>query len=238
MIRDTLSKQVDHDPHFRWRGESVTRIENLSDIVFALTLGMIVSAAEPPRTFNDLEAFLISIVPVAASFTLLLGIWQDHFNFFRRYGLADGRIIFLNGCLLLVVLYAAYPLRFAFDSFFAFVFMMFGDVSRAEEMGLSYKRAGIILGYFAFGYFVIQLLFGRMYAYAVRKKDVLELNDVEVRMTKASAGVNYGVGFLSLLVGILAMFTPLGGFSGFILFFSFPLTAIVNARYKVPKQTN
>lgn len=129
-IRESLTAHLDHDPLFVWRGQTVTRIENLSDIVFALALGMLVSSSSAPQTFSDLQQFLISIIPVTAAFAVLLSIWNRHFVFFRRYGLADGRVIFLNACMLFVVLFLAYPLRFAFDSFFAYVLAMLGNFDR------------------------------------------------------------------------------------------------------------
>lgn len=117
MIREQIIQSRDHDPHFAWRTTEVLRIENLSDIVFALALGILVSAGSTIRTFSDLTGYLISIIPIAAGFAMLVSIWNDHFLFFRRYALADGRIIVLNTALLLI-LYIAYPLRFVFDSLF------------------------------------------------------------------------------------------------------------------------
>ena len=95
MLRGEIAKGLDHDPNFRWRGESVTRIENLSDIVFALALGMIISAAVVPQSYDELKLYLISIIPATLAFSTLIGIWHTHFTFFRRYGVADKRIIFL-----------------------------------------------------------------------------------------------------------------------------------------------
>ena len=61
MLRGELIKSdglgLDNDPNFRWRGQAVTRIENLSDIVFALALGMLITTADPLRTFDDLQLF-------------------------------------------------------------------------------------------------------------------------------------------------------------------------------------
>lgn len=36
MIRNTTIDAFHHDPNFPWRGAFVTRIENLSDIIFAI----------------------------------------------------------------------------------------------------------------------------------------------------------------------------------------------------------
>ena len=74
MIRDSLKdfKGLDHDPNFRWRGTNVTRIENLSDIIFALALGMLISGVDAPRDIIGLRAFLWNIFPTA------LGLFFSH----------------------------------------------------------------------------------------------------------------------------------------------------------------
>lgn len=175
MIRSNLAEQLDDDPHFSWRGKTVTRIENLSDIVFALALGMLVSASSPPQTLTDLQQHMINIIPVAGGFLMMLVIWHAHFTFFRRYGVADGAIVALNAALLLLVLFVAYPLRFIFDNLLAFIIGNGGnDWSRMEAMGVSnYRQAGAIMGYFSVGYATIYLLINRMYGHVLRKSDVL-----------------------------------------------------------------
>ena len=60
MIRRALKTHLDQDPYFQWRGDSVTRIENLSDIVFALALGMLVSSSSPP--LNGFAGWLMVLI--------------------------------------------------------------------------------------------------------------------------------------------------------------------------------
>ena len=148
LIRDKIKTGLDHDPNFRWRGEAVTRIENLSDIVFALAMGMIVLSSEIPKTFQELQIYLLSFIPAFLSFGLLLLIWNAHFTFFRRYGVADKRIIFYNVILLFFVLYSAYPLKFAFEGFFSFLLGFFDGGERSLAMGIRYVESGIIGFYF------------------------------------------------------------------------------------------
>ncbi|MEL6566840.1 MAG: TMEM175 family protein [Pseudomonadota bacterium] len=215
MLRQSVQNHLDHDPHFLWRGQSVTRLENLSDIVFALALGMLVSSASPPQTFFDLQRFLFSIIPVTAGFALLLMIWNSHFVFFRRFGLADGKIVFLNSCLLFVVLYIAYPLRFAFDSFFGFVLMMAGDTTYVDAMRVGYSDSGVIMGYFSAGYAVFNALLCAMYAHALSKAAGLDLSETERVLTKRSTYIFGFASFVSIVIGFLAWLTPLNGFAGF-----------------------
>ncbi|MEX1252460.1 MAG: hypothetical protein WEA77_14880 [Hyphomonas sp.] len=50
------------------------RIENPADIVFARAPGVLVSASSTICTFDDLASYLISILPVAASFAMPVSI--------------------------------------------------------------------------------------------------------------------------------------------------------------------
>ncbi|MEO0465227.1 MAG: TMEM175 family protein [Pseudomonadota bacterium] len=233
MIRDSLKDHLDHDPDFVWRGQSVTRIENLSDIVFALSLGMMVSASEPPQTMGDLTRFLISIVPVTAGFAILLGIWNSHFVFFRRYGLADGRVVFINACLLFAVLYLAFPLRFAFDSFFGFVLMTAGDPSWITERDIDFDDSGVIMAYFAGGFAVLQSLMSALFSHAVSKREVLELSKHEISLTRFSRTSALITATVAVGVGVLALVTPLNGFAGVFMFLNWPIIWLASKRHGV-----
>lgn len=238
MVREMVAKQLDHDPNFRWRGEAVTRIENLSDIVFALALGMLVSASSPPVTFNDLNAHLLNIIPVTAGFAIMLSIWNGHFTFFRRYGVADGWIICLNALLLLFVLFVAYPLRFCFDSLFSFVLAaMSNDWTDLQQRGFSYANSSMIIVYFALGYAVIQLIYSMMYAHAYSRADLLALSDSERVITKRSIWAARGDIVVALLVAALAYLTPVGPFAGAFMFLLWPANVIVHTAIKLPEQT-
>lgn len=235
MIREQIALQMDHDPHFRWRGEAVTRIENLSDIVFALALGMIVAAPQPPETFGDLKAYLFGIIPVTLSFAMMLQIWQAHFTFFRRYGVADKWIIFLNVVLLFCILYIAYPLRFIFDSLFAFVIGQMGDNSRLIDLGLSsYRDAGQIMAYFGLGYVAVFVLVLAMYFHALSKAELLGLSRSEQIMTKRSIYIHIADVVLGALVVVFSAFTVVGPFAGFLLALNMPINILIRLRMKLP----
>lgn len=236
MIRDTISKGLDHDPNFRWRGEAVTRIENLSDIVFALAFGMLISAASPPQTMADLSGFLFSIIPVTAAFAILVGLWNDHYTFFRRYGVADKRIIFLNAILLFTVLYLAYPLRFAFDSLFAAITGMGGNASQIQRMQMTFEDSGTILAYFGVGYAFVHALFALMHRHVIKKRALLALTDYEFIITKQSVFVHWGIVAVSLLVASCAYFTPLNGWAGCLMGLIGIVYLISNRKHKLPTQ--
>lgn len=237
MIREEISRQLDHDPNFRWRGEAVTRIENLSDIVFALALGMLVSASAPPGNFEALQLHFLNIFPVAAGFALLLAIWNAHFTFFRRYGVADGRIIFLNAALLLVILFFAYPLRLIFDSLLAFILGVGGDWTRMTSLGLpTYADAGVLMGYYCVGYGLVYLLIQSMYAHALRRADHMGLSASERVMTQRSIWKHRTHVLLSGVVGVLAVWTPMGPMAGALFGLIWPIAVFVEARLKLPPE--
>lgn len=235
MVRETLIRELDHDPRFEWRGGSVTRIENLSDIVFALALGMIVSSASRPETFTELTDHLFTIIPVTAAFALLFMIWNAHYVFFRRYGVADGRIILLNCILLLLVLFIAYPLRFIFDGLYGFIEFMFGDPSRLNAAGIGYGEAGTIMGYFAVGYGLIYLVISQMYVHALRKADLLGLTQTERAITRQSIWIFRVQIIVVTITGLCAVYTPMHAFSGWIMGLIWPGAYLVGRLIPAPK---
>jgi len=219
MLRTVVGKQLDHDPNFRWRGEAVTRIENLSDIAFALALGMLISGVDAPTNYLGLKKFLGSIVPAALGFTVLLGLWHSHYTFFRRYGVADGRILFLNAILIFVVLFMAYPLRFAFDSLFAFITLMFtGDFSRSAELGVSSMQiAGEFVAYFSLAYALAFAIFAMMYGHVLKRADLLALSPYELAVSRQMRTVRWLQFVISVVTASIAYFTPLGPIAGSLL---------------------
>lgn len=235
MLRETLTRQLDNDPDFNWRGTSVTRIENLSDIVFAISLGFLVASTPGELSLDGLHAHLLNIVPVALAFSLLLSIWNSHFIYFRRYALADNYILFLNAILLLFILFIAYPLRFIFDSLFAWIIgTLTNDWSRMNVMGIyGYGQAGIIMGYFGAGFAIVQAIISRMYAHALRKADLLELNPKEIIITRRSVWMANGEMLIGVMVGLLAAFTPIGAFAGFGMWLIQPLNMAVRRLIRI-----
>lgn len=222
-MRTEIAKHLDHDPEFEWRGQSVTRIENLSDIVFALALGMMLFGGPPPQTFSELIHFLISIIPVTASFIILLMMWNAHFVFFRRYALADNTIVLINSALLLMVLFTAYPLRFIFDSFFWYVVgSATGDYTQLLETEMDWINSGRSMAIFGAGYAVIYMLLSFMYAHAVSKAESIGLSDKEVLITRQTVWIYRGEVAIALLLIFAALFTPMGPFAGSLMFLNWP----------------
>jgi len=222
-MRNEIAKHLDHDPNFEWRGQSVTRIENLSDIIFALALGMMLFGGAPPQTFSELVHFLVSIIPVTASFVILFMIWNSHFVFFRRYALADNTIVLINSALLLMVLFTAYPLRFIFDSLFWYVLGgITGDYTQLELSDMSFANSARSMAFFGTGYAVIYALLSLMYRHAVRKAEVIGLSQNEIRLTMTTVWMHRGEVIIAIFIVLAALFTPMGPFAGFLMILNWP----------------
>src|SRR5689334_19676051 len=115
VLREGLAaKGVGRRDGFRWRGHEVTRIEGFSDAVFAFAVTLLVVSLEVPKTFSELMGVMRGFLPFAVCFGLLMMVWREHYLYFRRYGLQDNVVFWLNAVLLFVVLFYVYPLKFVF----------------------------------------------------------------------------------------------------------------------------
>ena len=115
MLRESVARKVEsHERGFRWRSHEISRIEGLSDAVFAFAVTLLIVSLEVPRTFAELRETISGFLPFAISFAMLIQIWYIQFTWFRRYGLQNALTTALNAVLLFVVLFYVYPLKFLF----------------------------------------------------------------------------------------------------------------------------
>ncbi|HAZ24514.1 MAG TPA: hypothetical protein DCY95_07625, partial [Algoriphagus sp.] len=74
---------------FQLRGLENTRIESLSDGVFAIAIGLLLLSSSPPENFEQLRDFIKDFIPFAGSISILMLIWYQHYLYFIRFGLRD-----------------------------------------------------------------------------------------------------------------------------------------------------
>lgn len=167
---------------FRWRGREVSRQEALADAVFGFAITLLVVSLEVPRTFAEMMQAMRGFFAFAASFALLYLVWHHHYRFYRRYGLEDTLTTVLNGVLLFVVLFFVYPLKFVFNLMFDQVlgvspWVAMPDGSRVPV--LTREQGPTMMLVFGLGYAAVFLVFALLYHHAYRRRETLELTDLE-----------------------------------------------------------
>jgi uncharacterized membrane protein len=193
------------EANFEWRGADVSRLENLSDIVFALVITL-AAAQSVPTSFDQLAGLWRDALSLATCFTLLVTIWRTHHVFFRRYDLQDERTLTLNAILLFLILVYIYPLKFMTD--FVVQFFTGGFIGAEVEAVLTMAQIPwlyvIYGGFFAGVYGVFALL----YAHALKRADDIGLSKRERAYTRFEIEFGIGVVGLTGLIIVLAFILP------------------------------
>ena len=110
MIREAFKKHsIGLNKEFRNRGEEPGRLENFSDAVFALVITLLLISTTPPTNFQQIKHFVYELIPFLICISLIIIIWHEHYIFFLRYGLRNGKMIVLNTLFLIIVLFYVYP---------------------------------------------------------------------------------------------------------------------------------
>ena len=231
MIREHLfSKRAPTDPKFRWRGGDISRLEGLSDGVFAVTITLLVVSTAVPRTYYELWMTIRDLPVFFSCFAVLMMTWRYHYIFFRRYGLEDFLTSVLNGAFLFVIMFYAYPLKFLASFLWrlilgdstAFMFQVPEGIVNAPV----FQRAGMMY-FYGLGVIGVFGLLALMVFRAYCLRDQLDLDQVERFLTVTSIRsllLTVGIAILSVIV--LAL-TSNPGISGVIYFLMGPAHALL-----------
>jgi uncharacterized membrane protein len=200
------------EPHFRWRGGEVSRIETLADAVFAFALTLLVVSLEVPSTFDELLLAVQGFPAFAACFALLTWIWYHHFLFHRRFGLETAGIVWLDAALLFTVLFYVYPLKFMARFLQA---LIVGDMATVRG-ALRLEQSQALMTFYAGGFTAIFVMLAVLNVIAYRRRDLLRLDAAErlvvlqeIRMHALSAGIG------SLSLGLTALGPQAVAWAGF-----------------------
>lgn len=183
-----------------------SRLEAFSDGVFALAATLLVVSLEVPATLDGMLAELSGIGAFALGFAALVLIWSVHNGFFRRYGLQDNWTVALNGCLLFVVLYYVFPLKFVVAGFTGYV-LGIGDYARMPLLSSLDELKTLFLLY-SLGFVLIFVFVALLYRHAVRRAGELGLDAFEhweARFLARHYGLFVVVGLLSMLLAWLGV---------------------------------
>jgi uncharacterized membrane protein len=170
--RDRLPGRKSEE-YFEWRGKEVSRLENLADAAFGFALTLLVVSTEVPRDFDGLLRVLRGFPAFAACFAVLLLFWNEHYKFFRRYGLEDFFTRTNNSVILHLVLFSVYPLKFLFSSWLGGG----GSFQRLEDLSFIYRVYGL-------GFASIWTLYALLQGHALRRAGQLRLTEVELILSR------------------------------------------------------
>lgn len=210
------------------RGNEIYRVEALSDAVFAFTVSLLIMSLEVPKTFSELKHIMLQFFPFLATVSLVFFFWYLQNNYFRCYGLNDTKVILLNLCLLVLLLFYVYPLKFLFSLLLGFVLNInyFEAVVAKGETVILQEEFPALIMYFSAGYAVIWLIFYQLYHHASVQKQKLQLSALETVVLKSQqrdARMQVMIGVVSI---VLAYFN-LPVWSG-ICFLMIPLWLLLN----------
>lgn len=142
---------------------SKSRLEALSDGVFAFAATLLVVSLEVPNSFELLKQNMSGFLGFGISFFVLVMLWRTHYNFFRRHDLIDNWVIALNMILLFVILFFIYPMKFLIN-----LSTRHGNIRiRVEEFGELFMMYGL-------GFVAVFLVLSLMYFYVGKNKHELE----------------------------------------------------------------
>jgi len=169
----------------RRRGNGVSRLEGLSDGVFALALTFLVFITRQPADFDDFLSILRGFLPFGLTFAMLFLFWNTQNTFFRRYGLEDGFTKWMNALLLFCILFFTFPLKYLFA--IALVALFGWNTAPTGSMVFTLRGDQVpwIAILFGLGLAVIFTIFALLYWHAYRLRDRLGLTEEERIETRA-----------------------------------------------------
>lgn len=190
MLRDKLIDRHAHKPHeFRWRSREISRLEGLSDAVFGFAVTLLIVALEVPETSTELLHTMRGFASFGITFALLYLLWYRQFLFFRRYGLEDTPTVALNGALLFVVLFFVFPLKFFLGTMMDRLMGGSKTIRLPDgtvEAIIKPEHFPWMLMIYGAGFAAVSLIFTLLYLHAYRKREELDLNELEVFDTRRS----------------------------------------------------
>lgn len=204
-----FGRRVGADRMFRWRGAEVSRLEGLSDGVFALTITLLVVSVQVPNTFFELWQSFRELPVFLVCFVLLMWAWRSHYLFFRRYGLEDLPTIVLNGVFLFLVLFYAYPIKFVATFLWHMIIGVdvrpLFAVPEGVAFASSYGQRGDMMLLYGVGFMGVFGSLALLSAWAYHRRAELELDALELHLTRASIVS----GLITVAIAILSLLTVL-----------------------------
>lgn len=208
---------------FRFRGIEPGRLENFSDAVFALAITLLLISTTPPTNFHQVKRSVIDLIPFTLCVVFIILIWHQHFIFYFRYGLRNGKMVALNAVFLAIILFYVYPLKFLTKLIeFPIAWLLNDSVLWNELSGMiSGKDMADLMIIYGLGATAVFFTLMQMYRFALKQSVVLDLNDIEIFDTKVSIRTNLLMGIVPIISVLLAFVFYTKWYAGMISGFSY-----------------
>ena len=208
-----------------WRGGDVSRLEALTDAVFAIAITLLIVAHDVPRDYEHFRSVMWGFCGFAVTFFALIAIWYNTFKFHRRFGMEDGYTVFLSATLIFIVLFYIYPLKFMAQIIINMMILK-NSLGVEFDVGVVGKvDTSHLFIVYGIGAFFIWFILGLMYLHAYNKREVLELDNNELLITTNSIVANFIVSFVAI-ISIILVIIKMEYLSGWIYFSISPLIFI------------
>ena len=230
--------------HFRLRGLNGTRMDGLTDGIFALAVAILLISSSVPTNYQELLQFVFDIIPFSICILFVYWIWNSLSTFNVRYGMDDHRTSFLKMCLLFFVLFYVYPLKFLMSwqvKYFSAVSSgNLGDKYQELNTMIPFTRLPELMVIYGVGFILIYIIIYLLYRQGYKRREELQLNEREILETQFSMRYYFATGSVGVISVFLALVSillefPLGAMFAGIAYNLIWVFIIINTRYEKKK---
>jgi uncharacterized membrane protein len=182
--------------------ESLRRLDQFVDAAFAFAVTLLViSAAAPPQTLDDLSTALFNIPASAGAFVLIVLFWSAHRVFGRLAERRDAMTTLLSLAIVFTVLVYVYPLRLLMQSMF--YWLSGGRLPGAELIG-SFGDLATLYAIYGWGFAVLSGLYSILFARTMTLAPTVEAVE-DARSWRDSWIICTASGVISALLALLPL---------------------------------